>query len=102
MESDDRASYKIFATPDELSSLLLDDLMLVLSEQFEESGAASRPRPICASCLSRVRCKEPRMNAANVTAAILTVAPRMVPKSNKTLTGAAGGRHSSDVILAAQ
>jgi hypothetical protein len=42
MESDDRASYKIFATPDELSSLLLDDLMLVLSERFEESGAAQQ------------------------------------------------------------
>jgi hypothetical protein len=56
MESDDKASYKIFATPDELSSLLLDDLMLVLSERFEESGAAQqaeadprilpRPRPL--------------------------------------------------------
>jgi predicted ATPase len=38
------ASYKKFATPDELARLLSSDLMLLLTEKFEESAAMSSQR----------------------------------------------------------
>jgi predicted ATPase len=38
LQADDRASYKRFSRPDELTSLVEDDLALLLSERFEAAG----------------------------------------------------------------
>ena len=52
--ADDRASYRRFATAEELEQLVKDDLMVLLSERFEATGVpptsterrvAHRPRP---------------------------------------------------------
>ena len=40
-QHDDRASYKRFATPDELAALVANDLAVLLSERFEEASATS-------------------------------------------------------------
>src|SRR5205085_7792979 len=41
IEADDTASYKPFATPDELGELIENDLALLLTERFEQAQAAT-------------------------------------------------------------
>ena len=45
IEADDRASYRTFASADELGSLLADDLALLLTERFD-AGRRSGPSPL--------------------------------------------------------
>src|SRR5207248_4055263 len=45
IETDDTASYKPFATPDELRELIANDLALLLTERFEQTQAATTAPP---------------------------------------------------------
>jgi predicted ATPase len=45
MQRDATASYKKFSTPDELAQLLSNDLMLMLTERFEDSAGMPRDEP---------------------------------------------------------
>ena len=60
IEADGRASYRTFSTPDELASMLADDLALLLTERFESGRGRApsrlgsvkpRPLPIAATAL---------------------------------------------------
>src|SRR5690606_17673814 len=44
-ERDDRASYRIFSTPEELAGLVTNDLALLLSERFEAGTLPSDDTP---------------------------------------------------------
>ncbi len=52
IEADDQASYRHFTSPDELEQLVKDDLMVLLTERFEQTGDPRQPdvavRPLSA------------------------------------------------------